>query len=58
MMTILRNGDKEWRMDGKLHRLNGPAIERANGAKEWYQNGKRHRLNGPAEERENGKEQR
>jgi hypothetical protein len=30
------NGDKEWYLDGRLHRIDGPAIERANGHKEWW----------------------
>lgn len=34
--------------DGLLHRLDGPAIERADGRKEWWINGKRHRVDGPA----------
>ena len=33
---------------GKLHRTEGPAVERANGYKAWYQNGLRHRTDGPA----------
>ena len=33
---------------GELHRLNGPAIERADGTKYWYQHGLRHRIDGPA----------
>ena len=37
-----------------LHRLDGPAVERANGSKEWYKDGKRHRLDGPAVEYVNG----
>ena len=39
---------------GQLHRLDGPAIERADGTKYWYQNGLRHRTDGPAIERANG----
>ena len=27
-------------MNGKRHRVGGPAIERADGTKEWYLNGK------------------
>ena len=50
---ILPNGAKEWRSNGKLHRLDGPAIERP-GGKEWWVDGKRHRLNGPAREWESG----
>ena len=34
--------------DNKLHRLDGPAIERKNGQNEYYVNGKLHRLDGPA----------
>jgi hypothetical protein len=39
---------------GKLHREDGPAIERANGDKYWYINDKRHREDGPAIEWANG----
>ena len=42
------NDDICWYLDGKLHRVDGPAIIRANGYKEWYLDGKRHRVNGPA----------
>lgn len=34
----------------ELHRLDGPAVERASGTKEWYVEGKLHRLDGPAVE--------
>ena len=33
---------------GLLHRIDGPATERANGDKFWYLNGQRHRIDGPA----------
>ena len=48
-----------WRnAQGKLHRIDGPAWERADGTKEWWVDGtkewwvdgKRHRLDGPAVE--------
>ena len=39
---------------GKLHRLDGPAIEISNGYKAWYVEGKRHRLDGPAIEDSDG----
>ena len=42
------NDRTKWYQDGKLHREDGPAVERANGDKEWYLNGKRHREDGPA----------
>lgn len=41
-------GNKFWYQNDQLHRIHGPAIERANGEKEWWVNGKRHRLDGPA----------
>ena len=36
---VNRFGDKCWRLNGKTHRENGPAIEYANGDKCWYLNG-------------------
>jgi hypothetical protein len=37
----------EWRnSDGKLHRKDGPAVERATGSKSWYVNGKLYREDG------------
>lgn len=41
--------------EGKLHRVNGPAIEWVNGAKRWLINGKLHRLDGPAVEYADGR---
>ena len=41
----------------KLHRLDGPAVERTDGTKEWYQSGQRHRLDGPAIEYTSGKKE-
>jgi hypothetical protein len=38
---------KEWRINGKLHREDGPAIIDSD-CKEWYINGKKHREDGPA----------
>ena len=40
----------EWYQNGKLHRLDGPAVENSSGYKVWYQNGVCHRLDGPARE--------
>ena len=48
------NSRKEWKLDGKLHREDGPAIEYSNGVKEWYLDNKRHREDGPAMEYPNG----
>ena len=47
-------GDKEWYLNGKRHREDGPAIEYANGDKYWYINGKLHRVDGPAIEYNTG----
>ena len=35
------DGTKEWHLNGKLHREDGPASERSNGAKHWWLNGNR-----------------
>ena len=53
-VKVHANGDKEWYLNGQLHREDGPAIEWANGDKYWYLNGKYHREDGPAVERTNG----
>ena len=34
------DGNKEWYLNGKRHRVDGPAIEGANGNKEWWLNDK------------------
>jgi hypothetical protein len=50
-LSIDHCGTKIWKTkEGKLHRLDGPAVEYEDGGKEWFQNGKRHRLDGPAVE--------
>ena len=49
-VRVYPNGDKEWSLNGKLHREDGPALEYADGHKAWYLNDKRHREGGPAEE--------
>ena len=50
------NGDREWRLNDKCHREDGPAIEHADGSKSWYLNGKLHREDGPAVEYVDGRE--
>lgn len=40
----------EWRLNGKLHRIGGPAMEWANGSKWWWELDKLHRIGGPAVE--------
>ena len=39
---------EEYRVNGVLHRLDGPAVIWSNGMQEWWQNGMRHRTDGPA----------
>ena len=41
-------GSKYWYLNGQLHRVDGPAVERPNGSEEWWLNDRRHRENGPA----------
>lgn len=48
------DGTISWYMNGRLHREDGPAIERADGNKYWYINDKQHREDGPAVEYRSG----
>jgi hypothetical protein len=47
-------GTKHYYQHGKLHRDDGPAIERVDGYKWYYQHGKLHRDDGPAIEYADG----
>jgi hypothetical protein len=47
------NGDCEWFIDGKRHRIGEPAIVWTSG-KHWFVDNKRHRIGAPAIERANG----
>ena len=53
-VKVYADGHKEWYLNGKRHREDGPAIEYADGTKCWYLNGKLHREDGPAVEYSNG----
>ena len=53
-LIIWSDGTKIWRLNGKLHQEDGPAVEYLDGSKEWFLNGKHHRENGPAAEYSNG----
>jgi hypothetical protein len=44
----------EWRLNGGLHREDGPAREWADGSREWWLNGLQHRTDGPAVEYADG----
>ena len=48
VMTIDEDGNKIWRLNGKLHREDGPAIQFISGRRDWYINDKLHREDGPA----------
>jgi hypothetical protein len=48
-------GDNFWWLNGELHRVDGPAIERAHGTKWWCLNDKLHRVDGPAVEYASGR---
>ena len=39
-VKVRADGTKEWYLNDKLHREDGPAREYANGSKYWYLNGK------------------
>ena len=47
-VRVSDGGAKYWYLNGKRHREDGPAIERASGGKDWYLNGELHREDGPA----------
>jgi hypothetical protein len=49
-VEVFSNGTKYWRLNGKRHREDGPAVEYTNGNKFWYLNDKQHREDGPAVE--------
>jgi hypothetical protein len=40
VMTERADGTREWHLNGKRHREDGPAIEYANGRRDWFLNGK------------------
>ena len=47
--VINPNGDCEWWLNGKKHRIDGPAISHdSDNYFEWWVDGKRHNENGPA----------
>jgi hypothetical protein len=53
-VRVYSNGTKEWYLNGRRHRDDGPAVESSDGDKYWYLNGKLHREDGPAIESSNG----
>jgi len=55
--TFHDNGDITWELDGKLHRLGGPAQIFSNGARVYKRHGIPHRIDGPAYIAANGSEE-
>ena len=53
-VEVYADGGKFWRLNGELHREDGPAVEYASGFKSWWLNGERHREDGPAVEHVSG----
>jgi antitoxin component YwqK of YwqJK toxin-antitoxin module len=53
-VEVYEDGSKDWYLNGKLHREDGPAIECADDTKYWFLYGKLHREDGPAIEYANG----
>jgi hypothetical protein len=47
-------GDREWFLNGKHHREDGPALELADGDRWWCIDGSNHREDGPAFEGRDG----
>jgi len=52
--TVDSYGIITYKLNGELHREDGPAKEWPDGSKEWYLNGELHREDGPAKEYTNG----
>jgi hypothetical protein len=48
------SGRIEYKLNGKLHREDGPAMELVDGKKKWYRTGILHREDGPAVELPDG----
>ena len=53
-VRVYESGTKIWFLNGKRHREDGPAIERADGTKQWWFNNRHHREDGPAIEYADG----
>jgi hypothetical protein len=53
-VTVTETGRREWFLNDKRHREDGPAIEQANGDRYWYLNDQLHREDGPAIEYADG----
>ena len=54
VVKTVKNGMICYRLNGELHREDGPAVEYLNGSREYCINGKLHREGGPAVEKADG----
>jgi hypothetical protein len=54
VMSIDKDGDTVWQLNGDYHRTDGPAIIWQDGRTDWWSHNKRHRTDGPAIEFANG----
>ena len=52
--AIKTSTGEDWYVDGKRHRVDGPAADYTNGDKYWLMYGNLHRVDGPAIEYSNG----
>lgn len=53
-LQIDATGTRRWRVNGRYHRTDGPAVERFDGVHYWYVDGLLHRTDGPAIESADG----
>ena len=53
-VRVYPDGAKNWYLNGKRHREDGPSVEHPTGYKAWYLNDKLHREDGPAVEYSTG----
>ncbi len=54
---VNKNGSIFYMLNGRCHRLDGPAVYHTNGDCEWWYDGEVHRENGPAVEFSDGEKQ-
>jgi len=48
IVTVYEDGGFQWKLNGKLHREDGPAVKTSDGIELYYINGESHREDGPA----------
>jgi hypothetical protein len=53
-VRVYSSGTKDWYLNDKRHREDGPAVECVDGYRCWYKKGRLHREDGPAVEHADG----